>query len=327
MDHSAPEQLKPRANRQEITVWVFAVLGFACLPAILGQYWLHVAISCLFYIMMASSWNLLTGYTGQVSFGHAAFAGIGAYTSGILAVKFGFPPVAGICLGIILAALLSFGIGNLVIRMGGIYLALTTLAFSEIVRIIICNEYEITRGTMGLKVPFVAGEYSKVTAFYIMLLITVAVLLLIRSILNSDLGLKFRAVMNDESAASSLGISVKRIRVTAFVISGAFAGLAGSLWGHYLLLITPHIPSLDLMFLVLAMAVIGGLGTFTGPIIGALFLEVLSEWIRQFGQFHILIFGLVALVFARYAPQGIAGLLSNLWHNTRLRLSEKGVKE
>ncbi len=327
MDHSNLEQLNQKTSRREITFWVILLLGFACLPAILGQYWLHVAISGLFYIMMASSWNLLTGYTGQVSFGHAAFAGIGAYTSGILAAKFGIPPITGIFLGVLLAALLSFGIGTLVIRMGGIYLALTTLAFSEIVRIVICNEYEITRGTMGLKVPFMAGEYSKVTAFYIMLFVTVAVLLLIRLILNSDLGLKFRAVMNDESAASSLGVSVRHIRVTAFIISGAIAGLAGSLWGHYLLLITPHIPSLDLMFLVLAMAVIGGLGTFAGPILGALFLEILSEWIRQFGQFHVLIFGLVALVFARYAPGGILGLLNDFWQNSRERLSKKGVKE
>ena len=105
--------------------------------------------------------------------------------------------------------------------------------------------------------------------------------------------------------------------MAAFVITGAMAGLAGSLYGHYLLLITPHILSLDLMFLVLAMTVIGGIGTFIGPIVGALFLEALSEYIRRYGEFHVLIFGLVALVVARFAPEGIVGLLSR-WLGARL---------
>ena len=136
------------------------------------------------------------------------------------------------------------------------------------------------------------------------------VLWLIRRILRSDLGTSFRAVQNDEVAAASMGIPVIRVRVAAFVITGAMAGLAGSLYGHYLLLITPHILSLDLMFLVLAMTVIGGIGTFIGPIVGALFLEALSEYIRRYGEFHVLIFGLVALVVARFAPEGLVGLLS-----------------
>jgi branched-chain amino acid transport system permease protein len=258
--------------------------------------------------MMASSWNLLAGFTGQVSFAHAAFAGVGAYSSGILAAKLGVPPIIGLPLGVALAALMGLALGSLCIRMGGIYLSLTTLAFSEILRIIITNEYEITRGTMGLKIPPFFGEYSKTAGFYELLVAVVIMLWIIRLILNSDLGTSFRAVQNDEVAAASLGIPVVRVRVTAFVITSAMAGLAGSLYGHYLMLITPHILSLDLMFLVLAMTVIGGMGTFVGPIVGALFLELLSEYIRAYGEFHILIFGLVALGVARFAPEGLVGL-------------------
>jgi len=291
-------------------VWAaLALAAFLTFPLILDQYWLHTAIVGLFYVMMASSWNLLAGFTGQVSFAHAAFAGIGAYTSGILAARFGLPPLLGLPLGALLAALLGLGLGGLCIRMGGIYLSLTTLAFSEILRLIINNEYQVTRGTMGLKVPTLFGAYSKTTSFYVMLAATLLVLALIRWILRSDLGLSFRAVQNDEVAAASLGLPVVRVRLTAFVISSAMAGLAGSLYGHYLLLITPHIPSLDLMFLVLAMTVIGGLGTFVGPIFGALFLEALSEYIRVWGEFHVLIFGLVALGVARFAPVGVVGLI------------------
>jgi branched-chain amino acid transport system permease protein len=288
---------------------ILAALGcIATFPLFLGQYWLHTAIVGLFYVMMASSWNLLAGFTGQVSFAHAAFAGVGAYSSGILAAKLGVPPLLGLPLGVALAALMGLALGSLCIRMGGIYLSLTTLAFSEILRIIITNEYEITRGTMGLKIPPLFGEYSKTVGFYELLVALVIMLWIIRRILNSDLGTSFRAVQNDEVAAASLGIPIVKVRVTAFVITSAMAGLAGSLYGHYLMLITPHILSLDLMFLVLAMTVIGGMGTFVGPIIGAVFLELLSEYIRAYGEFHILIFGLVALGVARFAPEGLVGL-------------------
>jgi len=299
--------------------WWTTLAVFITFPFFLGDYWLHSAISGLFYVLMASSWNLLAGYTGQVSFAHAAFGGIGCYTSGILAAKLGLPPLLGLPIGVGLAAILSLGLGALCIRMGGIYLSLTTLGFSEIVRIVIQNEYEITRGTMGLKVPFLFGTYSKPVAFYTLLLATTGVLYLIHKILNSDLGLQFRAVQNDETAAGALGVPVIKIRLMAFVITGAIAGLAGSLYGHYLLLITPHIPSLDLMFLVLAMAVIGGLGTFAGPVIGAFFLEVLSEYIRIYGEYHVLIFALVALFFARFFPQGLVGLWGSIIGKFRLK--------
>jgi branched-chain amino acid transport system permease protein len=310
MSVDAGIQIAPGRN-QEIRYRIAALVclgGFATLPFFLGQYWLHTAIVGLFYVMMAASWNLLAGYTGQVSFAHAAFAGIGAYTSGILASKAGLPPLIGLPLGVVLAALLGLALGSLCIRMGGIYLSLTTLAFSEILRIVVTNEYEITRGTMGLKVPPLFGEYSKAVSFYVLLIAATLMLWAIRRILDSDLGTSFRAVQNDEVAASSLGIPVVRVRIMAFVIAGAMAGLAGSLYGHYLMLITPHILSLDLMFLVLAMTVIGGMGTFVGPIVGALFLEALSEYIRVYGEFHILIFGLVALAAARFAPGGLVGL-------------------
>ncbi|MBM4326399.1 MAG: branched-chain amino acid ABC transporter permease [Deltaproteobacteria bacterium] len=296
-------------TKKPLTVVGIVVLAlFAAFPLFLGQYWLHTAIVGLFYVMMASSWNLLAGYTGQVSFAHAAFAGVGAYTSGILAAKAGLPPLLGLPIGIAVAAVLGLALGSLCIRMGGIYLSLTTLGFSEILRIIVTNEYEITRGTMGLKTPPLFGEYSKTVSFYVLLAAALLILWLIRRILNSDLGASFRAVQNDETAAASLGIPVVRVRILAFVIAGAMAGFAGSLYGHYLMLITPHILSLDLMFLVLAMTVIGGMGTFIGPIVGALFLETLSEYIRVYGEYHILIFGLVALAVARFAPQGLVGL-------------------
>jgi branched-chain amino acid transport system permease protein len=160
-------------------LWIsFAFIILALFPPLfLSQYWLHVMIISLFYVMMASSWNLIAGFTGQVSFAHAAFSGVGAYTSGMLTVYLGLPPWLGILIGMGVAALLGFGLGYLCIRMGGIYLSLTTLGFSEILRIIITNEDQWTRGTMGLQVPGFFVEYSKTSYYYLFLIVTILVLI------------------------------------------------------------------------------------------------------------------------------------------------------
>jgi branched-chain amino acid transport system permease protein len=192
--------------------------------------------------------------------------------------------------------------------MGGIYLSLTTLGFSQILHIVITNEYEITRGTMGLQVPALMSVYSKTAYFYIMLAALIVTLLIIHRIIYSNTGLNFRAVQNDETAAAALGVNVVRVRVMAFTVSSALAGMAGGLFGHYLLLITPQIPSLDQQFLVLAMTVIGGMGSFIGPVIGAFMLNILAEYIRAYGEYHVLVFGLVALLMARFFPNGVVGL-------------------
>ncbi len=281
---------------------------FALLPWTMGVYNQHVLIVCLFYTMMAASWNLLAGYTGQVSFGHAAFAGIGAYVSGILVVKAGLNPWGGVVIGTLCAAAFGFLVGLLCLRMGGIYLSLTTLGFSEILHIVINNEYEITRGTMGLQVPGLIENYSKIAYFYIFLAGALITLAVVYRLVHSNAGLNFRAVQNDERAASALGVDVVRTRLLAFTVSSALAGMAGALYGHYMLLITPHLPSLDQQFLVLSMTVIGGLGSFVGPVIGAFSLEILSEYIRAWGEYHVLVFGLVALFVARFAPKGIVGI-------------------
>jgi branched-chain amino acid transport system permease protein len=296
--------------------------GMCVLPLGLGIYPQHVLIVSLFYVMMASSWNLLAGYTGQVSFGHAAMAGIGAYTSGILAVKAGIDPWIGVCAGTAIAALLGLGLGALCLKMGGIYLSLTTLAFSQILHIVIVNEYDVTRGTMGLQVPGLMAEYSKIAYYYIMLAAAVLILTILYRMIHSNLGLNFRAVQNDEVAAKSVGVKVLQVRILAFTVASAMAGFAGGLYGHYLLLITPEIPSLDLQFNVLAMTVIGGMGSFIGPVIGAFALNILAEKIRDYGEYHVLVFGLVALVVARFAPNGLLGL----WRRFRTPTARPLVK-
>lgn len=311
------------AGRKLGLIWTIILAGMCVLPLGLGIYPQHVLIVSLFYVMMASSWNLLAGFTGQVSFGHAAMAGIGAYTSGILAVKAGVDPWIGVCAGTALAALLGLGLGALCLKMGGIYLSLATLAFSEILHIVIVNEYNVTRGTMGLQVPGLIADYSKITYYYIMLGAAVLMLALLYRMIHANLGLNFRAVQNDEVAAKSIGVKVLQVRVLAFTVASAMAGFAGGLYGHYLLLVTPEIPSLDLQFNVLAMTVIGGMGSFIGPVIGAFTLNILAEKIRDYGEYHILVFGVVALVVARFAPNGLLGL----WRRFRAPTARPGATQ
>jgi branched-chain amino acid transport system permease protein len=296
------------AGKKQVLLSALILAAMAVLPLGLGIYPQHVLIVSLFYVMMASSWNLLAGFTGQVSFGHAAMAGIGAYASGILAAKAGVHPWIGVCAGTVLAALIGLGLGALCLKMGGIYLSLTTLAFSQILHIVIVNEYDLTRGTMGLQVPALMAEYDKLTYYYIMLAAAVLILAILHRVIHSNLGLNFRAVQNDETAARAVGVRVLRVRVLAFTVASAMAGFAGGLYGHYLMLVTPEIPSLDLQFYVLAMTVIGGMGSFAGPIIGAFALNLLAEKIRDYGEVHVLVFGLIALVVARFAPNGLLGL-------------------
>jgi branched-chain amino acid transport system permease protein len=298
------------------TVFLILLLILAIFPPfVLSQYWLHVMIISLFYVMMASSWNLLAGFTGQVSFAHAAFSGVGAYLSGMLAVFLGLSPWLGIAAGTLGAAILGLGLGFLCIRMGGIYLSLTTLGFSEILRIVITNEDHWTRGTMGLQIPGLFAAYSKTSYYFAFLFFAVMMLVFIYWLIRSEWGVTFRAVLNDEIAASASGINTIRVRILAFTLTSAMAGLAGGLYGHYLMLITPDIPSLGQMFLVLAMAVIGGMGSFAGPIIGSFILEFLSEYIRTWGEYHVLLYGLIALAMARFAPEGIMGLWANKRRN------------
>jgi branched-chain amino acid transport system permease protein len=145
-----------------------------------------------------------------------------------------------------------------------------------------------------------------------MLAAAAVILFILYRMIHSNLGMNFRAVQNDETAAAAIGVKVLQMRVLAFTVASAMAGFAGALYGHYLLLITPEIPSLDLQFYVLAMTVIGGMGSFIGPVIGAFTLNLLAEKIRDYGEYHVLVYGLVALAMARFAPNGLIGIWQRL---------------
>jgi branched-chain amino acid transport system permease protein len=277
----------------------------AALPLVVRGYWLHILVIALYYALLASSWCLLAGYAGQFSFAHVALAAAGAYTSAFLVIHGGLHPVLGIAGGALAAAGLGLLIGALCLRLRGPYLALFTIAFSEILRIALNAEYRITRGNFGLNVPPLFQTESRAVYYYTALALLALSLLAMNLVLRSRYGLYFRAIREDEDAASSLGVNVVRTKIFAFVLSSLFAGLAGGFYGHYVRILTPNIIQLPQMGLVIAMVVIGGIESLAGAVAGAVILQVISEYLRDYGELRWVIFGAVIVLTLRCSQNGL----------------------
>ena len=277
-------------------------------PALVNNYWLSVGITALFYAIVAASWALLVGYAGQFSFGQMAFVSMGAYTSGMLARYLDVPIPLGILTGVALCALTGCGIGYICLRMRGPYLALFTVAFSEVFRIILVSEAEVTGGNGGLEIPPLFHTRSDAPYYYLFLALLAGSLLLMGLLVRSRWGLFFRAIRENEDAAAAAGVKVVRFRILAFAITSSFAGLAGGFYGHYIGILTPDIGSVDQMGLVVAMAVIGGAESIVAAMIGALGLEFLVEALRSYGQWRLVLFGALLLLTMRFARNGLLAL-------------------
>ncbi len=271
-----------------------------------SPYWLHVLIVAYFYAILASSWALLAGIAGQFSFAHLAFMAIGGYTSGLLGIYLNVPPLLGMLLGTLAAGLAGLLIGALCLRFKASYLALFTIAFSEILRILIRGEYDFTRGDQGLHLEPLYGEtISKLPYYFTMLAVLVLGLLFMYWLANSRLGLFLRALREDEEAAAARGVDVVRYKTLAFVITSMIAGLAGVFFAHYIGIITPNIFVLPQMGLVIAMAIIGGVESLIAAAIGGIIVQVSLEVLREFGAWRLVIFGALLVITLRFARNGL----------------------
>lgn len=289
---------------------LFFLIITLVLPLVIEGYFLRIFTVAYFYAVLASSWNLLAGYTGQLSFAQAAFAGIGAYTAGLFSLHTPLPPVVGVVLGGIMAGTLGYLLGVMGLRLRGPYLSLITLAFSEIVRIVVTVEHEITRGSLGLHIPpFFPEETDPVAYYYAMLALLLLTLSILSSIVHSHWGLYLQAIREDEEGAAVMGVNVVQWKIFAFVISSFFAGLAGGYYGHFVRVVSPHLLFLSQMGLILAMTVIGGMGTLVGPVLGALVVYFISEQVRDFGEYHLVLFGLLVILVMKFFREGLYGLL------------------
>lgn len=265
-----------------ISVAVAAILVLAA-PILLQDYpyWLHVAIVAFFYAILASSWSLLAGYAGQFSFGHMAFMAIAAYATGILGRDLGFSPLTGIIAGTLLSGLVGLIIGVLCLRLRRTYLALFTIAFSEILRLSLNSELDFTGGPNGLHLQRLLPTTSRVPYYYIMLALLVVSLAIMYGLASSRFGLFFRSIREDEEAAAAMGVHIVRYKVMAFVITSMIAGLAGAVEAHYIEFITPNILIIAQMSLVIAMSVIGGIESLIGSAIGAVIIQFALELLRE----------------------------------------------
>jgi branched-chain amino acid transport system permease protein len=305
-----------------------AILVMIAVPMITrNSYLLHVLILTMVFGIFASAWNLVSGFAGLKTFGHHAFFGIGAYASALISIKAGLSPWLTIWIGALIATAAGLFIGLPILRIKSMpHVAIVTLGFAEIVRIVISNLQSITRGELGLwgirpfegftllaigKVSFTPAD--KVPYYYLILLLLIASTGVIAWLMRSRTGLAIVAMREAEDAAESLGVNLTRQKLLVFAISAFLVGVAGAFYGHYVSILTPSAAvGIDLMILVIAMTLVGGLGTFSGPLIGALILTGMVEWLRDIGQYRLLVYGAMIILIVMFLPKGLTTLVPAL---------------
>ena len=285
------------------------IAAIALVPLVVSApYVLGIILVSVFFAILALAWNLLAGYTGQFSLAPAAFAMIGGYATALLDFYWKVPLALGIPAAIVVTGLFGLVLGKLVLNLSGPYLSLTTLAFAEIARVVIGNSYEFTRGDQGMHVATLTD--SRVAYYYIFLFALLVVLAFIYWLLRGRLGRFMMAVRDDPVGAESRGIDVVRVKMIAFCVSCAICGLAGSLYGTFSQLVSPELGLLQQTGLILSMVVIGGMGSLSGSILGAVLIYMGSEWLRGFGNIQLIVFAVLVILFARYIPGGLWGWIA-----------------
>jgi len=267
-------------------------------------YLLTVATLVLIYVILALSLNLITGVAGQVSLGHAAFFGVGAYTLGYLMKTLGVPFAIALPLCLVTAGLLGLVLGGVSLRLREDFLAIATIGVNFVVAgfFLYMPYFGGPFGITGIARPLPAEWY-----FGLVLLVTIAVALLHERIRRSDLGLALLALKESEDAAAALAVDVRRFKITAFTIGCALAGLAGGLYASYISVITPNDFSFPLSVTILAMVSVGGMGTLWGPVLGALVLGAFAQAFAFVAYYQLFLYGLLLALVMRYRPQGLLG--------------------
>ncbi len=307
-------------------VGLLGLLWYLLLPN-----YLTLGISLMLLAGWASAWDLLGGWTGQTSLGHAAFVGLGAYTIGVTADRFGLAPWWAAFLGMALAALLALLWGRLTFGLRGSYFTLSSIAVAEILRLVAITERELTGGAIGLFIfdlqePFGLDLFSRRVEFWLALGYLGLVLAFVIVLTGGRLGYQMRAVREDEASAMAAGINPTSVKLWAFMISGALTALGGSLYGVVLSALQPQpLFELPLSVRIALVAIIGGRGTVFGPLVGAALLTVAAEVFRGvFADANLLIYGLLIVVVVLFVPRGLMGELARRTVRRRYAKSARG---
>lgn len=282
------------------------------IPAI--EHYTDIMVFAGIYCLISIGLSLLMGYAGQISLGHAAFYGIGAYISAILTVQYVLNPWVCMCIGMAVTATVALLVGVPSLKLKGHYLAMATLAFGIIVFIIFNEETEWTGGPDGIAgipgLSLLGFDFSSTESYYYLVWgIVLAAFIFTVNVIQSGTGRALRAIHASEPAASAMGVDVSRFKILVFVYSAVLASLAGSLYAHYLNLVNPSTFDLFFSIKLLIMIALGGMHNIWGAVIGACLITFLSyEWLHYFGEFEIIVYGAILLFVTVLLPDGLAGV-------------------
>jgi branched-chain amino acid transport system permease protein len=280
-------------------------LALLALPLVTDDpYLLRIMILASIFAIFAASWDLLSGFTGQMNFGHALFFGVGAYGAALLNLNLHLPPWASIPLGALASVMAGLIIGIPCLRLRGTYLALTTLAFPIILIGIVFAIPEVTGGELGIS-GIERIVRSRVAQYYIGVVVMVVLVVVMWKITDSNIGIIFHAIREDEVAVRASGVNTTRYKLMAFCLSGFFAGIAGGLYAHFMRIAGPSTLEVFMSFQVVIWSVFGGVATIWGPVGAVFILFPLMEFFRLWPEFRTLLFALIILLILLYMPQGL----------------------
>ena len=297
--------------------------AIALLPFLLpNEYYLTVLIVAGFNAILTLGLNLLMGYAGQISLGHAAFFGISAYTTGILTATWRWPVPAGIAAGILLVVLVAAVIAVPTLRLKGHYLAMGTLGFGLIVYIVLNEATAVTGGPSGLtgipKLSVLGRVVSSDQTYYYVVWATVLLLfVLAQNLVRSRVGRALRAIHTSETAAAVLGVDTERFKIGVFILSGFYAAVAGALYAHYVTFVSPGTFGFHTSIQLVTMVVVGGMASLWGAVAGATFLTALPEVLRAIEDNDILVYGAMLILCMMFLPGGLAEGAARAAHGAR----------
>jgi branched-chain amino acid transport system permease protein len=301
-------------NKPVFLLTAALVLAAVVVPLLLSDYQLQVAVMVGIFALLALSLNVLSGYAGMISLGHAGFFLIGSYTSAILSTRFGLPFPVSLIAATAVTAVSGLLLAIPAMKLSGHFLAVITIAFGLILHLLSVNLESITHGVSGISNiarPSLGGWTLKSDLSYCFLVLAVLgiVCALVAAYTRSGYGRALSALRDDEVAAGCMGVNVNMAKFHAFVISAGIAGLAGCLYAHYVRYINPESFTLDISIRILIMMVVGGIGSILGSVVGALVVYVLPEALRFLNDYYYLVFGVVIVLLMLFLPRGLVSLL------------------
>jgi branched-chain amino acid transport system permease protein len=292
---------------------VLLLAALVAAPPLIGDpYVIRIMVMIGIYVLLTSSLNLVNGYTGLFSLGHAAFFGVGAYASAILVMRSGCSVWFGMPAAALAAGAVAWLIAKPTLKLNGIYLTLTTLGLNIIIMLIFLNWVELTNGPLGIAgipVPTLFGKRLNAPAnyYYVVLAVDIVAIFALSRLVRSRFGRALKAIREDERAASACGVPLARYKTIAFVLSAALAGLAGSLYAHYMRYISPDAFSYTETFYIITILAFGGPGNLIGPIVGAAILISATEALRVFADYRMILFGTVLVATMLLRREGLLG--------------------